>query len=201
MSQPRVRILELGQLDLEPAFSRACVRGEDVQDQLAAVEDLAVRDDLEVPNLRGGQVVVEDDHVHFILVGAVADLLGLAGADVEAGVRLGALGDHLVHDVGAGGSRQAAKLPQRVPRIDVRFRQDHGHQQRTLPLDGQVGSLHFGHRLLLRPPHADSTDSLYRGLGDLEGECSASIACAEGPRAATRGRWWRTARGEEAWGG
>ena len=42
-SQPRQRVFELGQLDLQARLVRAGAGGEDVEDQLAAVEDLQRR--------------------------------------------------------------------------------------------------------------------------------------------------------------
>ena len=59
--QARQVVLELGELDLEPPLAGAGVAGEDVEDQGAAVEDLAVGDLLEVPLLVRAQLVVDDE--------------------------------------------------------------------------------------------------------------------------------------------
>ena len=61
--QPRHEVLELRELDLELAFPRARAAREDVEDQLRAIDDLAVERLLEVAQLRRRQLVVEDDDV------------------------------------------------------------------------------------------------------------------------------------------
>ena len=62
-SQPGQRVFQLGQLDLQLGFDGAGAGGEDVEDQLAAVEHLELGRFFQVADLGGGQVVVEDDDV------------------------------------------------------------------------------------------------------------------------------------------
>jgi len=146
--EPGVRVLKLGQLHLQPAFVGAGVGGEDVQDQLAAVEDLAPRGLLEVADLRRAEVVVEDDDVDVVEIRPPGDFLRLARADVQLGKGLGALGDHFVDDESSGRLGQAAKLPYRIHRIGLGARQEHANQQRPFPLDRQIRTFHFCHRVL-----------------------------------------------------
>ena len=61
--QARQRVFELRQFHLKPRFERPGARGEDVEDQLAAVEHLDAEGLFEVAALGGVEVVVEDDDV------------------------------------------------------------------------------------------------------------------------------------------
>src|SRR5687767_3246571 len=61
--ETRHQVLELGELDLELAFARLRATREDVEDQLRAIDDLAIEDAFEVAQLRGAQLVVEDHDV------------------------------------------------------------------------------------------------------------------------------------------
>ena len=56
-------VVELGQLDLEPALAGARPPGEDVEDELGAVEGLAAHRVLEVALLGGRELVVEEHQV------------------------------------------------------------------------------------------------------------------------------------------
>src|SRR5205807_6578213 len=59
--EPRQQVFQLGELDLQLAFARAGATGEDVEDQLRAIDDLAAHLFLDVAKLRRRQLVVEDD--------------------------------------------------------------------------------------------------------------------------------------------
>ena len=61
--EPREEVLELRQLDLEAGLARAGALGEDGEDQLAAVDHLALELGLQVLHLAGGEIVVEDDEI------------------------------------------------------------------------------------------------------------------------------------------
>ena len=61
--QPRQQVLQLRQLDLQLAFARPRAPGEDVENQLRAIDDLAADRLLDLPQLRRRQLVVEDDDV------------------------------------------------------------------------------------------------------------------------------------------
>ena len=58
--EPRQQVLELRELDLPLAFARARAPGEDVEDELRPVDDLALELVFELAQLRGRQLVVED---------------------------------------------------------------------------------------------------------------------------------------------
>jgi hypothetical protein len=61
--QPRQKVLELCELDLPLAFARSRAAGEDVKDELGAIDDLPFETILELTQLRRRQLVVEDDGV------------------------------------------------------------------------------------------------------------------------------------------
>src|SRR5262249_56767226 len=63
LAQARQGVFQLRQLDLQAGLDGAGAGGEYVEDQLAAVEDLAVGGLLQVADLTGAEVVVEDDDV------------------------------------------------------------------------------------------------------------------------------------------
>jgi hypothetical protein len=76
--QARELVLELRELDLEPALVGLGVEGEDVEDQPAAVDDLDVEQALERLLLAGRELVVGDEQVEPRLALSLAELLGLA---------------------------------------------------------------------------------------------------------------------------
>ena len=88
--QPRAQVFELGQFDLEFAGLAAGVLGEDVQNQLAAVDHLACQVAFQVALLGGRQIVVEDDHPCVEFLPAAFDLGDLARADERGRPRAGA---------------------------------------------------------------------------------------------------------------
>ena len=105
------------QLDLGLALLAAGVLGEDVEDHRGAVDGRAPEQLLEVVLLRGRELVVEHDGVAVDLEATLAQLLGLALADVVRGVgRVAALHD-AADDVGAGGVDELRQLVER--RVDV----------------------------------------------------------------------------------
>ena len=99
-------VAQQGQLDLGLALLAGGVLGEDVEDHRGAVDGGAAEQLLEVVLLGRGELVVEDDGVAVDLEGDLAELLGLALADVVGGVgRVAPLHDAGDH-VGAGGVDQ-----------------------------------------------------------------------------------------------
>ena len=88
LPQARQGVFELGQLDLQACLDGAGARGEDVEDQLAAVEHFDVGRFFEVAHLRRRQVVVENDHVRVGGLDMFLQLFDLALADVGGGVDL-----------------------------------------------------------------------------------------------------------------
>ena len=116
-AQARQPVAQQRQLDLGLALLARGVLGEDVEDHRGAVDGRAPEQLLEVVLLRRRQLVVEDDRVAVDLEADLAQLLGLALADVVRGVgRVAAL--HDAGDlVGAGGVDQLRQLVER--RVDV----------------------------------------------------------------------------------
>ena len=151
MVQARVGVFELRQLHLDAALRRLRMRSEDVQDQLAAVEHLSAGDLFQVTNLVGVQVVVEDDRADVVLLAARRDFRRLARADVQRPVDPMPVGDHIIDDLGPGRLYQAAQLPQRVMRIDIRPRQNHAHQEGALHLYRQFRAFRFCHSVSVLP--------------------------------------------------
>ena len=84
--QPRQQVVQLRQLHLELAFTRAGALGEDVENQRCAVENLALENLLEVAALRRGEFLVEHYRVHPFLRTLIGELSSLAGADERRGV-------------------------------------------------------------------------------------------------------------------
>ena len=104
-------VLELGQLDLELALGRVGVAGEDVEDHRGAVEHGQVELGLEVALLARGQLVVGDHEVGVRGLQLRLELLDLAGAEVEVGVRL--VAD--LHDLADGGHARPCAAARAAP--------------------------------------------------------------------------------------
>src|SRR5207244_9984819 len=62
-AHPRQVVFELGELDLELALGAHCVLGEDVEDQLRAVDDARLQRILEPPLLAGFELVVDEEYL------------------------------------------------------------------------------------------------------------------------------------------
>lgn len=59
----RQRVVELREFYLQAPFAGARAAGENVEDELGAVDYLAVERLLQIALLRGGQIVIEDDGI------------------------------------------------------------------------------------------------------------------------------------------
>src|SRR5581483_2872947 len=88
----------------------ARVLGEDVEDQLGAVEHAGVERLLQVALLPRRELVVADHHVELQVAAQRPPLRDLAGAVVERGVRLVAALDLGADHLGAGGAGQLGHL-------------------------------------------------------------------------------------------
>ena len=99
-------VFELGEFDLELSVDGFCALGEDVEDELRAIEDF-VRERLgDDARLRRGEFAIEDDEFGVIVEGMKLDLLQFPRTDEAFGVgRFSALFDD-AHDVDAGRSAQ-----------------------------------------------------------------------------------------------
>ena len=105
--ETRLQIAQLRDLDLELALESARALGEDVENQLTAIDDAELELLFEITRLRGAQGVVEDGERCAALMSEFADLGGLAPADEGARVDvLQLLLDQAGHfGTGAGGER------------------------------------------------------------------------------------------------
>ena len=112
LGQPRELILELGELDLQPAFVGLRVQGEDVEDQPASVDDLHPQEVLERALLGRRQLVVRDEEVEPGLALGGRELLRLALADVPVRIDVAAVLPFRAHDLGPGGGREVRELRQ-----------------------------------------------------------------------------------------
>ena len=111
--QSRHRVFQLGQLDRQAGLVRLGAAGEDVEDQLRAVEHLQPGGFLQIAGLAGTEIVVEEDHVGHFGVGQGGQFLHLSLAQVGCRVgRLAALGQ-LADDLRAGGFGQTFQFFQR----------------------------------------------------------------------------------------
>ncbi len=88
--------------------------GEDVENQLGAIEDLQADRLLEIASLGRGEIVVEDDDVGFGGRGEALQLFDLATAEIGGHVGgFPALGQYTDH-MGPGRDGQAFQFVQRV---------------------------------------------------------------------------------------
>ncbi|OPZ59314.1 MAG: hypothetical protein BWY87_01063 [Deltaproteobacteria bacterium ADurb.Bin510] len=134
--QARHVVLELGQLDLNLALAGTGPLGEDVQNQLGAVEHAQVADEADRLGLRRAEFGVDDQEVGFAQVGAAADLLELALADHVLGVGFGSALHDGFDDLDPGRMRQLDELGQVDLAAEVVGRLDGGQ-------DGAIGTLLF----------------------------------------------------------
>ena len=128
---PRQVVLELRELDLELSLGAVGVLGEDVEDQLRAVDDARVERVLERPLLHGIELVVDEQHLGARVAVRLLQLLELALADVRARIRARALLDELGRPArrrpcaparAARRARPRRRLPSRARRPRTRAR-------------------------------------------------------------------------------
>ena len=84
--EARELVLELGELDLELALAGAGVAGEDVEDELRAIDDVAGQAGFDVAKLRRGKVVIEQDERRVGAGDGADDFFDFAFADEARGV-------------------------------------------------------------------------------------------------------------------
>ena len=108
--QPRQRVLELRQLDLQLAVARLRVLREDVEDQHGAIDDLELGGVGDGARLRRREIVIEHQHGGVGLQRARHQLVELALADEEARIDLLPALRHHVEHAHAGGAAQLLQL-------------------------------------------------------------------------------------------
>ena len=136
----RQQVIELGEFHLQLAFAAARMAGENIEDQLRAVDDAAVHAALQVALLHRSQIAVEDNQRGLVRVRLGANLIEFAAADDGGRVHGLAHLQHAAGDHGAGAARQFGKFFERFPRDAARVLtrhagralQAHAHQQHAL---------------------------------------------------------------------
>ena len=129
--QPRQQVVELRQLDLEPALARARPAREDVEDQLRAVERLALDLLLQVALLGRRELLVEEHQLGLLQGAARLHLAHLAAADECRGVAPRPLLQLLADDARAGALRELVERGFAARAVARSLRQS--DEQRALP--------------------------------------------------------------------
>ena len=159
--QPRQRVLELRELHLHLGLGAARAHGEDVEDQLGAVDDALADLALEVLALRRREFIVEDDDRRLVLGDERLQLLDLAAPDVGRGVgTVDLLGERRDDD----GARGVRELRQLVEVLD-------GVMARVGPLDGRADEDGAFLRGLELDEFADGASAVEVSLTPAAGEC------------------------------
>jgi succinyldiaminopimelate transaminase len=117
-SHAREVVLELRELHLELAFGTSCVLGEDVEDQLRAIDDARLKRVLERSLLRGLELVVDQQHLCVRLAVGALELIELPLADVGPLLRARAMLDELTDRFDERGVRELSQLGQLLFRVD-----------------------------------------------------------------------------------
>ena len=103
-------VFELRELYLELAFAGTGVAGEDIEDELRPVNDVAGQTSLDVAELRRAEVVIEEDERGVGAGNGADDLFEFALADEAGGIRPLAALDEGGGDGGAGGAGELLEL-------------------------------------------------------------------------------------------
>jgi hypothetical protein len=136
--QPRERVFELRELDLQPRLDRLRPGGEDVENQFATVEHLDPERLLQVARLGRREVVVEDHHVGVGRLDEFGEFPELARADVRGELNVLPLLGEFRDDGGAGGLGEPADLVARVVAEPRPVRQRHADQNRLFAGDREL---------------------------------------------------------------
>ena len=96
--EARQQIIQLRQLHLQLPFARPGAAGENIQDQLRPVQNLAIERAFQIAKLGGRKFSVEQHHVGFMEIHQAAQFIQFAGADQRGRIgRLAGLNDGLFH--------------------------------------------------------------------------------------------------------
>ena len=138
-------VLELSELDLELSLGGARMLGEDVEDELRAIDHPELERVLEPALLAGIQVVVDHERLGAGLLHLNLQLLELAPPHVGARVGPGAVLDELPGGLDAGRAHQLTRFGQLV--LLVELAAEHGDEKAAL-------GLRAGRRIRLMQGHA-----------------------------------------------
>src|SRR6516164_2020111 len=113
-SQARQEVIELGQLNLKLALAGARPPREDVENKLGPVDDLEPECQLEVAELGGGEVVLEDDTIRTRAVRQSLDVSNLSASEQRSGVRMRRVLHRTTKHLAAGARGQLRQLFKRL---------------------------------------------------------------------------------------
>jgi len=157
--EPGEGVLELCELDLESGLGGAGAGGEDIEDELGAVDDLDAGELLEGADLSGGEVAVGDDDVGIEGGDEVVELAGLSGTEIEGGVGSGATLEESSDDVRSGGAGEAVELFEGLF-LEVAAGEAESDEDSALSPDGSVLCVEIGHAT----PSAVQDDRHHTGI-------------------------------------
>ena len=117
--EARQHVFELGELDLELTFAGAGVTGKNVEDELGAIEDATGQRSFKVAQLRGREVVIEENEIGVGGSGDGCDLLDFAGADEGCGIWARATLNDFGGDLATGTEDKLAKFGERFFNVET----------------------------------------------------------------------------------
>jgi N-succinyldiaminopimelate aminotransferase len=145
-SHPRQVVLELRQLDLQLALGASRMLGEDVENQLRAVDDARLEGVFESALLSRLELVVDQEHLGARVPIGVLQLLELAFADIRMALGSGPVLHQLADRLDEGCIRELAQLGQLL--LCVHSLGQHGHDEPALERGVRLALAH--HRIM--PP-------------------------------------------------
>ncbi len=113
-AQPRQQVMKLGKFDLEATFLRARMLGEDVENELCAINDLRAEHRAQITALRGRQLIVKDHRADIIFFHAASQFFRFAFADEGTGIQGCLLADDAVCHIRAGRLRKQREFVERI---------------------------------------------------------------------------------------
>ncbi len=160
---PREVVLELRELDLELSLGADGVLGEDVEDQLRAVDDPRLERVLERSLLRRAELVVDDEHLGARISVRLLQLLELPLAHVGAGVGQPPVLDYPCDRVDARRPRELLQFGELV--YAVGSGREHGDEEPALGL-GRPGAIGLSrrHPAVIMTPAMPASDLAARTL-------------------------------------
>jgi hypothetical protein len=144
-------VFELGELDLELPLGAHCVLGEDVEDELSAIDDAELELVLQAALLSGIEVVVDDEGLRLGRRNCLLQLHELALSHEGAGIGRGTTLHELSDRLHAGRSHELTHLPELVVFVDPLGQ--NGDEKAALGLGaGRRVRLVLGHALIMPLP-------------------------------------------------
>ena len=141
-------VLQLRQLDLELALGAPCMLGEDVEDELRAIDDARAQRILQAPLLAGVELVVNDERLRVGVLHEPFQLLELALAHVGSRIGRGPTLNELADRRDAGRAQELAQLSQLLALVHSGAQ--HGDDESALGLrSGRGVRLVVGHRAIM----------------------------------------------------